>query len=218
MVSGPTIDDRHMEEFSYRMMEIRRRSPFITWRERLTEAYRALYTHGEYAQAVILTQTACEVFIDTLLLLLLWEENVPPSSAVQILEEGKLVRRLKTEMQSRLGGNWHLEGGGEIAQWFQHTSRLRNRIAHGGYLPSRLEAEKAYKAAFPLEKFTFGRLVEKRNKYPRVTLMTVAQSGLQRRGLWRGQIKNFAEQVAPTEPDWRQQVNDYRSRIGLAIT
>jgi hypothetical protein len=218
IVSGPGIEGDRVGEFAHWMSEIRRGMPFVPWRERLIEADRALHIHGEYAQAVTLTQTACEVFLDTLLSLLLWEEHVTPSNAAQLLEEGKVVRRIKAELQSRLGGNWQLEGKGDVARWFQQTARLRNRVVHGGYLPSRLEAENAYGTALPLEKFAFGRLVEKRNKYPRATLMTIAQSGLERRGLWRGRIRNFAEQVAPSEPDWRQQVREYRSQIGLAMS
>ena len=218
IVAGPVIEGDRIDEFTHWMAGIRRGMPFVPWRERLVEAARALYIHGEYAQAVTLTQTACEVFLDTLLLLLLWEERITPSGAAQLLEEGKLARRIKTDFQSRLGGNWQLEGSGDVAQWFQRTARLRNRVVHGGYLPSRLEAEDAYNAAFPLEKFAFGRLVEKRNRYPRVTLLTVAQSGLERRSLWRGQIKRFAEQTALGEPDWLQQVRDYRNQIGLDMT
>jgi len=33
--------------------------------------------------------------------------------------------------------------------------------------------------------------------------MTLGREGLERRGLWAGQIKRFSEEVAPTEPNWR---------------
>lgn len=218
IVSGPVIEGDRADEFTHWMAGIRLGMPFVPWRERLVEANRALHIHGEYAQAVTLTQTACEIFLNTLLLLLLWEEGITPSDAARCLEEGKLARRINTDLRSRLGGNWQMEGRGDVARWFQSTALLRNRVVHGGYQPSRLEAENAFSAAFPLEKFAFGRLVEKRNRYPRVTLMTVAQSGLERRGLWKGKIRSFAEQTAPSEPHWLQQVQDYRNQVGLATT
>jgi len=42
-----------------------------------------------------------------------------------------------------------------------------------------------------MEKFVFDRLVLKRGKYPRATLMTVAQSGLERRGHWSGRRRRW---------------------------
>jgi hypothetical protein len=39
--------------------------------------------------------------------------------------------------------------------------------------------------------------------------MTLGEPGLTRQGLWTGQIKRFAEQVPPTEPDWRTGLTSY---------
>jgi hypothetical protein len=218
IVAGPEIDRDGMGQFAHWMHQIRLGAPLVSWRERLVEADRALHIHGEYAQAVSLTQTACEVLLDTLLLLLLWEEQAPAETAADLLEEGRLARRIKSEWQPRLGGNWQLTGNGAVAQWFQHAAQLRNRVVHGGYMPARSQAETAYQSAFPLEKFVFNRLAERRNQYPRATLMTIARSGLERRGYWSGKIKRFAEQTAPGEPDWQESFVRYRAAVSRART
>ena len=77
-------------------------------------------------------------------------------------------------------------GSGPVAQWFQRTALLRNRVVHCSYIPTGRQAEDAYGAAFPMEKFVFDRLVLKRGKYPHARLIAVAQSGLERRGHWSG--------------------------------
>ena len=73
---------------------------------------------------------------------------------------------------------------------------------HGGYQPTRAESTGALDLAKALETFTFDRLTEKRNRYPRVTLMLVARSGLEKRGCYGGRIREFSEKVAPAEPPW----------------
>jgi len=216
IVLGPLVEGDVATTFAQWMSEIRSGSPFVAWRERLVEANRSLNIHGEYAQAAVLAQTAAEVLLDTLLMLPLWEEKLPAENAATILEEGKLARRIKTEWQPRLGGNWSLDSSGSVATWFLGTALLRNRVVHGGYLPTRAEARCAYEAVFSLEKFAFDRLVDKRNRYPRSVLMTVARSGLERRGRWSGQIKRFAETIAGTEPSWRDSFREYRAAVAAA--
>ncbi len=217
VVKGPVAEGKLHEDVAHWMRSLRAGFPFFSWRERTIEADRALHMHGEYAQAVTLTETACEVLLDSALMLLFWEEGVDPATAAEIFEEGRLARRIKTQWQSRLGGNWNLEGSGEVAQWFQSTARLRNRVVHGGYYPKREEAEKAYQAAFPLQGFVFDRLVEKRNKYSRETLITVGQAGLERRGRWNGSIKRFADENAGQQSYWISDFRTYRDAVTQAI-
>ncbi len=90
-------------------------------------------------------------------------------------------------------------------------------MVHGGYRPRRTEAAAAVRAVLGFEKHIYDRLVVRRNEYPRSTLMTVAEQGLRKRDLWGGQIRRFAEEVAPTEPPWRESNRTWRDRMVTAL-
>lgn len=218
IVAGPLIEGDTEQKFNHWMRVLRVGNPMFTWRERLVEADRALNIHGEYAQGIVLAQTAAEVFLDTLIALLLWEEGADPEQTALLFDEGGLARRLKAELPPRLGGNWSLDGNGAVATWFQKTAQLRNRVVHGGYQPARAEAFAAFKAVYPLETFAYDRLAQRRTQYPRTVLMTLAEQGLRRRGLWTGRIKAFAENQAITEANWEVAFRGFRDDLVRART
>ena len=213
IVAGPVIEGETKEKFNHWMRLLRIGSPMFTWRERLIEADRALNIHGEYAQGVVLAQTAAEVFLDTLLTLMLWEEGADAEQAALLFDDGRLARRIKSEWGPRLGGNWALDGDGPVANWFQKTAQLRNRVVHGGYQPTRAEALAAFKAVYPLETFAYNRLAQRRAKYPRSVLLTIGDQGLRRRGLWSGTIKTFAEKQGPAEANWEVAFKGFRDKL-----
>ena len=199
---GRAFDKNVGARFRHWFSEEQRSNPLSLWRERWLEARRAHEVLGEEGQAVILANTSCEVLLDTILALLMWEEEETVESAAPVFGEGKMLRRVNQEITPRLGGSWSTERG-PVGDWYQHTYRLRHRVVHGGYAPSVSEGSAALNSAVRLHEFVMNRIVERRTTYPRAALMTVAEEGLRRRGLWSGQIKRFAEQVAPTEPSWR---------------
>lgn len=184
--------------------ETRRGSPFATWRERYVDAVGALRTRGDTASSVLAGQTASEVLIDAVLSLLMWEEGVEPEIAAQSFREGKVLARLRHDVPPRLKGRWSTTGSGAVARWFENSHKLRHRVVHGGYTPSRIEADAALDAVGRLETHLFDRLAARRNTYMRATLMTVAEPGLRKRNLWSGKIRAFAEGPALTEPNWRE--------------
>ena len=57
------------------------------------------------------------------------------------------------------------------------------------------------------------RIAAQRTSFPRSTLMTIAESGLRARNLWSGQIKRFAEDVAPVEANWRDSFTEYHQQL-----
>lgn len=213
---GPPVEGALEEKFNAWMGNLRAGSPFMAWRDRYADANRALLINGDYPQAVVLAATSSEVFLDGLLSLLMWEERLDADAAAARFEEGKLVKRVAAEFPARLPGNWDVNGNGPVAQWFRATYRLRHRVVHGGYEPSRVEAEAALKAAHGLNNFAFNRLAAHRNKYPRATLMSVAEAGLAKRGAWNGKIKKFSEEVAPTEDNWTLSFSKYRKDLVAA--
>lgn len=200
--AGKEWDGDVAERFDYWLREQERGNPTNLWRERFIEANRALRVTGEMANAVIQSNTSCEVLLDTVLALLLWEEGADPQAAAPIFEHGKVLRRVTREYPSRLQGTWSTKSGA-IGDWYTNCYRLRHRVVHAGYMPSPREAQAAVDSALNLQRFVWDRIAARRTTYPRSALMTLAQSGLEQRGLWSGKIRRFAEEVAPTEPNWR---------------
>lgn len=195
-------DERVAERFDYWAREHARENPLNLWRERYIGARRALYVTGDVANGVLLANTSCELLSDTVLALLMWEEGRDPAEVAGHFEEGKTLRRLASELAPRLGGNWSTTSG-PVGDWYRRVYVLRHRIVHGGFAPSAAVAQDALHAATAVHGFMWERLAESRNEFPRSALMTLGREGLERRGLWAGQIKRFSEEVAPTEPNWR---------------
>jgi hypothetical protein len=200
--AGKEWDDDVAERFDYWLREQERGNPTNLWRERFIEANRALKVTGEMSNAVIQSNTSCEVLLDTVLALLLWEEGEDPKAAAPIFEHGKVLRRVTREYPARLQGTWSTKSGA-IGDWYTNCYRLRHRVVHAGYTPSPREAQAAVESALGLQRFLWERIAARRTAYPRSALMTLARQGLEQRGLWSGQIRRFAEEVAPTEPNWR---------------
>ena len=181
-------------------------SASILSREQFIVAGGLLRRSGEYGAAVVAAATGVEVMTDALLSALMWEESLiagGPSARVVggSFAEGKSGARVLSDLAPRLGGNW-TSPSSAWRRWHSGGARLRNRSVHGGYQPTRAESTGALDLAKALETFTFDRLTEKRNRYPRVTLMLVARSGLEKRGCYGGRIREFSEKVAPAEPPW----------------
>lgn len=166
----------------------------------------------------MLFQTSSEVLLDEVLALLLWEDKVPPVAAAVDFKEGQVAKRLKSMLEPRLGGQRATKTPGPVGSWHKQCVKLRNRVVHGGCRPSRGEADSAYEALLGLERHVMDRLVDKRTVYKRSTLLTVAESGLRRRGKRSGQIKTFAETVADTEPNWLGDFRDWHDQFIAAIT
>jgi hypothetical protein len=171
-ISGPDFDDNIHMRFWHWYSEAARGNPLNLWRERWIEARRAHELLGEEAQAVILANTSCEVMLDAILALLMWEEGVSVEDAASAFEEGKVLRRITQELSPRLRGNWSTERDA-VGSWYRSAYRLRHRVVHGGYSPGPSEASEALEAAAGLQRFVMDRIAERRTAYRRAALMTI---------------------------------------------
>ncbi len=77
----------------------------------------------------------------------------------------------------------------------------------------RLTISTAVVLADQLQRFLFDRVSAQANRYPRVTLMFVAQPGLETRGLYAGQIRRFNEEQAPVEDSWIDSIAAWHQRL-----
>lgn len=192
-------------------------NPLFVWRERFVEARRALKVEGQYGAAVTLSNTASEVLLDSLLSTLMWESGKDPADVADIFAEGRLARRVKSHFPELLGGSWVLDGSTPVADWFHKCYRVRHRVVHGGYNPSRLEAQVALDSVYRLSVYCWDRLAAKRKKFPRTALMILAEEGLRRRGKWCSFMKHFFSEVAPRESSWLRDSQKWREGVQLIL-
>lgn len=215
-VPGVPLGDQvsvHSEKMRYFGDLLDMKSPLFFWLERFAEAHRAFNVEGQYGAAVTLSNTASEVLLDALLATLYWEMNKNPDDVASVFAEGRLAKRVKTNFSELLGGRWVLDGAGPVAEWFHTCYKMRHRVVHSGYSPSRLEAKAALESVLALSDYCWDRIATNRKKFPRTALMVLSEDGLVRRNKWCGFMDKFATEVAPNEDSWIRQSHAWREAV-----
>jgi hypothetical protein len=191
-------------------------SPLFTWRERYVDARRAQWVEGRYDMAVTLAITASEVLLDGILSLLLWESKEDPKVLGGFFAEGKLVKRVKGKYPELLGGNWSLDAGGPVSEWFHKAFKVRHRVVHGGYVPTRIEGQVALDSVHSLSLHCWERIAERCSDFPRTALITLSEEGLKKRGKWSGRMERFRREVAVSEGSWLESSAAWRAELNEA--
>lgn len=182
-----------MESFNTHLTASKQGHPLVPLAERAVDASRALRLRGDTSNAVILTQLMIEILLDTTLELLLLDEGAGAEDAAATLAL-PLTRKVATQFAPRLGGRWDLRQG-IVADWLRDVYRLRGRVIHGGYVPTRGEAWQAVATAEAFERFVRDRIGSSRTRYPRTALLILGVTGLERMGVWSGQIKRRNDEI-----------------------
>jgi hypothetical protein len=222
-IDGREYNDEIASRFRHWFTESLRGNPMNLARERFIEARRSHEVMGDEGQAVILANTATEVFIDTLLALLVWDEGAAPWDAAPRFEEGKSLRRLRQDLGTRLRFGPTLPkdlvtDAGPVGDWFRSAYKVRHRVVHAGYSPTRTEARNAIDAALGLETYLLDRLADVRTTYKRSTLLALGEVGLTKRGLWNGQIRRYShEHQAEADTDRLSYIRFYRAVMDALI-
>lgn len=206
--------------FKYWMNLFDLKNPLATSFERTLDARRTLEVEGQYNLAVVLTATADEVFIDAILGLCLWERwysgQLQIEDIVRVFADSKSpVDRMKASLAQQLGGNWSGRQSA-VSKWIESVWKLRHLCVHGGYDPTFLEAQASIESSRRLQEHILDRIAEKRNTFPRVALMALAQPGLEARGMWAGKIKKLAEDTLKQEPNWFINYREFNSQLQQA--
>jgi hypothetical protein len=176
-------------------------NPLATYLDLDREAFVALRRSGNTRVSVVMAAAAAEVILDRTLLLLQWEEGKTPESAASGWRDA-LKTRVELDFSARIGGSWDLTADKPVGRWARKVAAVRNRVVHGGYLPSREEAEEAIEVARELVTFICDRLASEANlkKYTRSAVLLAGNDGLEKRGRRTKAVKML--QNDPTEPQW----------------
>lgn len=182
---------------------------FETFRDLMREANVALYRDGAYRSAVLFAATASETLFDGLISHLLWEEGESPGCGTEFFDSMESIsKRVRNLYHVRLGGKWSLDSPGPINSWAKDVAALRNRAVHGGYEPSKLEAEVALDSVEELVKFLGDRVASRISRYPRTAMAILGKEGIERRGKWSKLIEKLVEDTR--EVNWVQTFGRWR--------
>lgn len=190
--------------------------PAVAYMERVTDALFAYRELGKNAEAVVHLATACEVLLDGLLGMLLWEDQNPESDAAIIFSKD-ITPRVKTEYAPLLGGQWSLSLGA-VGNWYEKVGGLRNRVVHAGYQPGDRETEQSFDAVNDLATYVLDRLYDKCAKYPGTAWNFLGKQGFDDRGGVTRRMKEWldaGEQPAARVKKyvvWRTQVDSLVQR------
>lgn len=194
--------------------------PFAAYVSTRTAASRFLERDGDYRGAILSAATACELLMNDVLLHVLWHEAVRPEDAAVLFSDPRvgILKRSQSGLSPRLKGDWSLPRNGALSGWDANVAKLRHRVIHAGFVPSRAEAKQAVESMFDLERFVLDRLCSTGvlNRYPQTALAMVGIPGLQRRGVYKKKFVDRAASwvgVAPLDTlfgRWRIAVDDQR--------
>ncbi|WP_157803009.1 hypothetical protein [Compostimonas suwonensis] len=190
---------------------------FWSYADLRREAQVALWLRGDYRSAVLAAATAAEVYLDTVLLHMLWMEGAAPEAAAAVFNRGQLGSRVRREYAPRLGGQWDLTGSGPIGAWHVKTAALRNRVTHAGYVPSLAEAKLALENVLKLEVYLIDLVCAPQalERYIKTALEMTGTPGIERRGRLNKRFQQLIDSVLPGEldifHDWAETVTSLRT-------
>ena len=106
----------------------------------------------------------------------MWEDGQTPADAARIWKDTSITKRVSQYYSMRLGAHWSINTQTPIALWFENVAAVRNRVLHGGRIPTTSEVETAVDAANRLYESLARRLVANWKKYPRTMSVFVARA------------------------------------------
>jgi hypothetical protein len=183
------------------------------------EAEVALTRSSDTRLAMLMFGLAAEVFLDQLLLHLIWEEGTTPEQAAEAWRQA-ISDRIKADYSVRLGGFWDTRRNGPIRDWHKLIAHMRNRVAHVAYTPTFNECATAWEALDALVKYVSDRLArpERLRLYPRTALAIMGEPGLRRRQAYNRRLTELLDSQSeplwlPTYERWHQTFRRLRSDL-----
>jgi hypothetical protein len=201
-IPGALAIPPHPEDFEERLgrmlIGLHANHPQAVYEDRLREARCCLYRFGKRDNSVVLAATAVETLVDNTLTALAWDSGMDPGMAAKSYYVGQGLRqRIRIHLAEILGGDWDPRGGGPVAVWDAQLARLRHRVVHDGYLPTRHEAEAALAALSGFEQHLIARVAAVSVQYRKTAVVIAARPGLEAHGMYSREFQDWVERDAP---------------------
>jgi hypothetical protein len=135
----------------------------------------------EYAVAVVLLASGCEMLLRLLLEVLLWESGVPARRAASETSRPNGVGRaisllLKSKFHDRLGGTWDIAStSNPVGCMYEAVFERRNSYLHTGVSITRPDADHAVEAFRAFWRFVHAQLTDRIETYPLAALMCIGE-------------------------------------------
>jgi len=209
------LNKQGLEKLAVVASRYRRGDPLYPVNLLRTRLRRARQMDGDFSDTAVYAQMLLEVLMDTVLTLLLWEEGMDPSEAANQVFHQSLPVRLQQQIAPRLKGRWDWNGAGPIGDWGKELRVLRNRVVHGGYRPTEVEADRTLVIAHAVDEHLRVRLARSWQKYRRSALLVIGKPGFQRKGQWHDHMERWIKSQA--EPDWIVSYQDWRKEFDASL-
>lgn len=192
------------EQLNAGLAAVATEKPYVTtvlWRSR---AQRALKQTGDAADAIISFQIAAESLLFDTYRMLLIDEGLSSAEVQSELDKDLPFKSLLTKiMPAKLGGQWNVtKRDTPVGAYWEHLYTMRNSVVHRGLDPHGGHAQAAQEAYWGLRDHLEGRLLEKRNTFPRTALARFGTDGLEKRGAYSRRIRAFYESVEAEPGPW----------------
>lgn len=212
------LDEDRTDRLHLHLDRLRAGDPIMLFGERMLGARVALWQDGDFGAAVVQAALACEVLLDAVLGLMLWEEQLdtPDTDAAVTALTRPLKPRVRNEYARRLGGDWSMDGDGPLARWAERVAHLRGRVVHRGYRPTQDDAYYAVETSVELLDFIKARLADRVTTYRRTALLVLGEPGLRTAGAWR-KVERFATRDADNEPWWIPAYGEWRDTVDARL-
>lgn len=175
------IDDEGVQRLQHSLLAYAYGHPMNPVIDIMQEA-RSSLSLGDYRASIMLSHTASEVFLDTALMLMQWEEGLTPEQASEVFQKS-LVERVRNQYHPRLGGTWITKNGSACDVWRKDLVLVRHQVIHGGLGVTRPHAESAFRAHAKMYKHLEDRLASQVRKYPATAGIIVSRSGFAERNM-----------------------------------
>lgn len=201
-----------LDHVAVSLSRLRLGDPLMSFVERRIDARYEQRVKGNYGAAVLQLAIACEVILDALLGMVLWESGATDIEAAKIFSSD-ITPRLRNEYACRLGGNWALNTGG-LAGWNDNVAGLRNRVVHGGYKPTGGEVQRSQESVDALAKFVSDCLFMKTKIYPKTAWLFLGPDGYESRNGYSRRVREWIEtQPESAVLDWIREYTEWRRKV-----
>lgn len=224
------FDETKIFELELALDDIKSGNRILSSKDRMIAAKTALHVLGDLSGAALESATAAEMFLDTVLTMLTWEnivisegishgkDIIPKPSDIETFDPKRLLtKRIKSDYSKLLGGqSWSIDNG-IVGEWYKDCYLLRHRVIHGGYFPKYKESLRSINSTINLITFVLDSICSNKTKYPRTAWMLLGENGLRKRNSYSNKYQKIFEGIVDKEPVWRQSYMKYRDLLSTSI-